>query len=133
MADHVALLRAISVGGHGKISMSDLRAKFAAAGFKDAQTLLQSGNVVFTGKGKPAQMEKALEAKAGTDVLVRTASELQKAIDANPFPAEARRDPSRFVVFFLKEPPDAGFEWPGPERMKLAGRELYIVYPNGQG
>jgi uncharacterized protein (DUF1697 family) len=130
---HVALLRAINVAGHGMISMADLRAKFAAAGFQDAQTLLQSGNVVFSGKGKPAQMEKAIEAKVGTDVLVRTAAEWAKIVAANPFRAEARNDPGRLVVMFLKDAPERAFEWPGPERMQLAGRALYVVYPNGQG
>lgn len=132
--DRVALLRAINVGGHGKLPMADLVQHFASAGFKDVKTLLQSGNVVFSGKGKPpAQLERALEAKVGTDVLVRTAAEWSEIVDANPFRAEAKSDPGRLLVMFLKSEPTADFEWPGPERMKRVGRQLYIVYPNGAG
>lgn len=132
--DRVALLRAINVGGHGKLPMSELLGHCASAGFKDAKTLLQSGNVVFDGKGKaPSQLERALEAKVGTDVMVRTAAEWNEVIAANPFRAEAKSDPGRLLVMFLKSEPDADFEWPGPERMKRIGRQLYIVYPNGAG
>jgi uncharacterized protein (DUF1697 family) len=132
--DRVALLRAINVGGHGKLPMAQLLQHCASAGFKDAKTLLQSGNVVFGGKGKStAQLERALEAKVSTDVVVRTAEEWREVVAANPYRAEAKSDPGRLLVMFLKSEPDADFEWPGPERMKRIGRQLYIVYPNGAG
>lgn len=132
--DRIAVLRAINVGGHGKLPMAQLLEHFAAAGFKDAKTLLQSGNVVFTGKGKsPAQLERALEAKVGTDVIVRTAEEWSEIVAANPFRAEAKSDPARLHVMFLKSEPEPDFEWPGPERMTRVGQQLYIVYPNGAG
>lgn len=132
--DHIALLRAINVGGHGKLPMAELVQHFASAGFKDVKTLLQSGNVVFSGKGKaPAQLERVLEAKVGTDVLVRTAEEWGEIVAANPFRAEAKSDPGRLLVMVLKSEPNTDFEWPGPERMKRVGRQLYLVYPNGAG
>lgn len=46
---HVALLRAVNVGGHNKIAMPDLCRFFADQGFGGARSLLQSGNVVFDG------------------------------------------------------------------------------------
>lgn len=40
-----------------------------------------------------------------TRYFVRSANEWQAAIDANPFPDVARRDPSHLVVMFLQDPP----------------------------
>ena len=131
--DRVALLRAINVGGHGKLPMAELLEHCASAGFREAKTLLQSGNVVFAGRGKSAQLERALEAKVATDVMVRTAAEWNDVVAANPFRAEAKSDPGRLLVMFLKSEPESDFAWPGPERMKRIGRQLYIVYPNGAG
>ena len=132
--DRVALLRAINVGGHGKLPMAELVQHFASAGFKDVKTLLQSGNVVFDGRGKaPLQLERALESNVGTDVFVRTPAEWEEVVAANPFRAEAKGDPGRLLVMFLKSEPEADFEWPGPERMKRIGRQIYIVYPTGAG
>lgn len=47
----VALLRGITVGGHKKIKMADLRALFRELVFGDMQTCIQSGNVVFDPAG----------------------------------------------------------------------------------
>jgi uncharacterized protein (DUF1697 family) len=44
----VALLRGINVGSSKRIAMADLRAMMAALGYRDAETLLQSGNVVYS-------------------------------------------------------------------------------------
>ena len=131
MATHVALLRGINVGGHKMLSMAALRETLEGAGYKDVKTLLQSGNVVFTAKKKVS--EAALEKLAGTDVIVRSAAEVQSVIDANPFPAEAKKDPGHLLVMFLKEPASVKLEWPGPERIHTNGRELYLYYPNGAG
>ena len=44
---HVALLRGINVGGKNRLPMAELRALFEAAGAREVETLIQSGNVVF--------------------------------------------------------------------------------------
>jgi uncharacterized protein (DUF1697 family) len=44
---YIALLRAVNVGGTGKLSMSDLKALCLDAGFADVRTYIASGNVVF--------------------------------------------------------------------------------------
>ena len=62
---HVALLRAVNVGGRGSLKMTDLRAVATGLGFTAVQTLLQSGNLVFEAKGKKAAaLEQALRAFA---------------------------------------------------------------------
>ena len=45
MTVHVALLRAVNVGGRS-LAMADLKAMLEALGLGQARTLLQSGNVV---------------------------------------------------------------------------------------
>jgi uncharacterized protein (DUF1697 family) len=50
MNTYVALLRAVNVGGTGKLPMADLKAMCDAAGFVQVQTYIASGNVVFKSK-----------------------------------------------------------------------------------
>jgi uncharacterized protein (DUF1697 family) len=141
---HVALLRAINVGGHNRIGMAPLRSFFADLGFDDPRTLLQSGNVVFGGRSR-AGLEAFLEAEARArlsldiDFLVRSAPELTDILRANPFPAEARTDPGHLLVMFLKSAPASAAvaalaaSIRGREVIHAQGRELYMVYPDGVG
>ena len=146
MTDYVALLRGINVGGHQKVSMSDLRGVIADGGFEDVRTLLQSGNVVFRGRGaRGADLEALLEAEVErrlglrTAFIVRSAREWQAVFEANPFPEYARLDPGRVAVTFLKDAPRSGgaealrAALTGREVMQIGGRELYVVYPDGMG
>jgi uncharacterized protein (DUF1697 family) len=140
MARYVALLRGINVGGHGKIAMADLRALMGALGFEDVATLLQSGNVVFTAKAtSPDQLvrvlEGALDAELGMSVkcLVRTGVEMRSVVDQNPL-AEVATDNARFLVTFLSSPlhgtPPDPAEF-APEQFRIAGREIYMWFPDG--
>ncbi|MCW5697082.1 MAG: DUF1697 domain-containing protein [Bauldia sp.] len=147
MPSHVALLRAVNVGGTGMVAMAALRDLFADLGFGAAKTLLQSGNVVFDGgRTAPAKLEATLEAEAlsrlglRTDFIIRTAAEWSGVVAANPFPDFARDNPKFLHVGFAKSAPDkaaiaaveeaiAGL----PEQVKMNGRESYIVYPGGAG
>ncbi|HVN74854.1 MAG TPA: DUF1697 domain-containing protein [Thermoanaerobaculaceae bacterium] len=143
---YIALLRAVNVAGHGKVGMADLRALFTRLGFEGARSLLQSGNLIFGAAGAaPAELESRLEAAAEarlglrTDFLVRSAGEWDEVVAANPFPAEAKRDPGRLVVLALKDaPPPARFAAlqaavVGREIVRGAGRHAYVTYPDGQG
>ncbi len=47
MAVIVSMLRGVNVAGHNKIKMEVLRALYESLGFRDAQTYVASGNVVF--------------------------------------------------------------------------------------
>ena len=136
----VALLRAINVGGTGKLAMSELCELCEAAGFLGVRTYIQSGNVVFTSplsadKVK-TKLEKALAAKLGKPygVLVRGGAEIATVLQRNPF---KRVEPTRVLVLFLDEPPDhdalAGLVIPGREEVKIDGREIFIHFPDGMG
>ena len=47
MAVFIALLRAVNVGGTGKLSMKELKAACEAAGLQNVSTYIASGNLVF--------------------------------------------------------------------------------------
>lgn len=140
MTKYVALLRAVNVGGTGKLSMADLKAMCREAGFDHVETYIASGNVVFDAKDSPAKVKSALEAKllayAGkpAGILVRTASEMKAVLEGNPFP---KHPPNFTVVIFLDEPPppDALDHAVGgtDEEMRLGAREIYVRYGAGMG
>lgn len=136
----VALLRAINVGGTGKLAMTELRQLCDEAGFKDCRTYIQSGNVVFRSalaeSSVKSKLEKAIAGHLGKPygVLVRSRSELQAIIKANPFRSA---EPNRVLVLFVDEPvpKDAlkGLPIPGREKVHAAGREIFIHFPDGMG
>jgi len=63
MTRYIALLRAVNVGGTGKLSMTDLKAICGEAGFDHVETYIASGNVVFEAEDPPAKVKSALEAR----------------------------------------------------------------------
>lgn len=140
MTAYVALLRAVNVGGTGKLPMGELKAMCEAAGYTRVETYIASGNVVFeskeTAKQVQARLEADLEAYAGkpVGVLVRTATEMVAVLAANPFPG---RDSSRTVAVFLNSAPprDAlkAVTRQANEEVRLGRREVYVYYPDGQG
>ena len=140
MPRYVALLRAVNVGGTGKLPMTELKAMCVDEGFTDVQTYIASGNVVFSSKlGAPkvkAALEKRLHAYAGkpVGVAVRSADEIAAVLKANPFP---KAPPNTTVAIFLDEPPpkDALKDIKGQqdEQMRLGKREIYVAYGSGMG
>jgi uncharacterized protein (DUF1697 family) len=140
MTTFVALLRAVNVGGTGKLPMADLKAMCSDAGFARVQTYIASGNVVFASKASKtavkSELEKRLLAYAGKPigVILRTGAEMQAVLDASPFPKAA---PNRTYAVFLDERPprDAVDHAVGvnDEEIRLGTREIYVCYPGGMG
>ncbi len=140
MNSFIALLRAVNVGGTGKLPMEDLRALCAAAGFRDARTYIASGNVVLRSAEGEAQVKRALEAvllgHAGkpVGVLVRTAAAMRAVLAANPF---ADSPPNRVVAIFLDDAPPADAlahaQHRRDERIALGRREIYVDYRDADG
>jgi uncharacterized protein (DUF1697 family) len=138
MTAFVALLRAVNVGGTGKLPMDDLKAFCAKLGFARVKTYIASGNVVFESAKSAAAVKAALEAEleayAGkkVGVMVRTAAEMRTVLAANPFPEAA---PNRTVTIFLDEPPprNALLDITGNagEEVRLGKREIYVHYGSG--
>ena len=101
MTAYVALLRAVNVGGTGKLPMAELVAMCEACGFARVRTCIASGNVVFDFNGPASHVKALLEARLAVfagkpvGVLVRTAAEMCEVLNADPFASAA---PSRAVA-----------------------------------
>lgn len=146
MPTFVGVLRAINLGSHNKIAMSDLRAMCEKLGYEDAKTLLLSGNIVFKSRvTSTAKLEAALEAASTrhlavtTDYFVRSAKEWQAAIDANPFHEEAKADPGHLLMMCLRHAPSEAqvtslrAVMKGPEIVEVVGKQAYFLYRAGIG
>ena len=137
---YVALLRAVNVGGTGKLAMSDLKAMCLEAGFADVETYIASGNVVFQAKMSSEQAKAALKERLRrhfgkpVGVVIRTADELAAILATNPFKKEPA---SKTIAIFLDEPPrsDALQHATGRQReeMRLGAREIFVHYVDGIG
>ena len=140
MTTYIALLRAVNVGGTGKLPMAELRSMCESAGFAHVRTYVASGNVVFecalSKTAVKAKLERCLADYAGkpVEVLIRTGKEMAAVVAANPFKAAA---PNRTVAIFLDEPPPAdsleSVTGRRSEAIALGVREIYVHYPDGIG
>jgi len=140
MTRYVALLRAVNVGGTGKLPMADLKKLCADAGFTAVESYIASGNVVFTSKAGEAAVKARLEAALHTyarkpvGVVIRTAAEMAGVVRQNPF---KREKPNYTYAIFLdgKPPRDALDTATGQsdEIVKLGAREIFVAYPSGMG
>ena len=135
MTAYVALLRAVNVGGTGKLPMNDLKRIAEVLGLENPRTFIASGNLIFSsGKDEAALLrllERALAEHMGKPVAVmlRTAAEMAAVADANPFGDAPGR---RVLVTFLPEAPpkdalEAARNVDG-ERLALGSREIYVDY-----
>src|SRR5512146_1967821 len=135
---HIALLRGINVGTAKRIAMADLRAVVESVGYGDVQTVLNSGNVIYSARGSArtsaARIERALPLGTGVSARVAgiTAAERSQAIAGNPLEVT---DPSRFLVLFFVDPADikralpvAREDWM-PERIAVGARAVYLWHP----
>ena len=140
MTAFIALLRAVNVGGTGKLQMSELKAMCEELGFGQVKTYIASGNVVFTSRKSEAAiksaLEKRLQAYAGkpVGVAVRSAAEMAQILADNPFP---RAKPDRTVAIFLDDKPPkdtlSSVRGQKAEEIKLGRREIYVHYGDGMG
>jgi uncharacterized protein (DUF1697 family) len=140
MSSFVALLRAVNVGGTGKLPMSDLKKICEELGFAAVRTYIASGNVVFATRKSEAAIKAALEkrleafARKPVGVLVRSAAEMAQVLADNPFPDAA---PNRTMAVFLDRAPPSdtlvGVRGQRDEQILLGRREIYIHYGEGMG
>lgn len=83
----VALLRAVNLGSRNKVPMAQLRLALAADGYRDVQTLIASGNVVFDhDRPSAAALERLIADEFGviTTVVLRSAAEIRRLAAAKP-------------------------------------------------
>lgn len=138
MKAYVALLRAVNVGGTGKLPMSELTAMCQDLGLHKVRTYIASGNVVFSSDADEADIKARLEARlqayAGkpVGVLIRSADEMTGVLARNPF---SDKPGNRTVALFVDGPipADALTDARGvqDELMQLGQREIYVFYGDG--
>jgi uncharacterized protein (DUF1697 family) len=146
MAVIISMLRGVNVGGHNKIKMEALRALYESLKLREAQTYVQSGNVIFrTDEWDLARLAKriedGIEKKFGfrPDVILRTAAEMREVVARNPFAKRRGIEPGKLLVSFLASDPEEEGRAKvrqmkcDPEEMRIEGREIYIYFPNGAG
>ena len=137
----IALLRAVNVGGTGKLPMAELKAMAEELRFEGVRTYIASGNLLFDAGGLSeaavkAKLERRLAdyARKSVGVMVRSADEMAQVAAENPF---AKEPGNRVVAIFLDEaPPKSALtdhKNLADERIALGRREIYVHYPEGQG
>lgn len=140
MTRYVALLRAVNVGGRGKLAMADLKRLCEDLGFCQVRTYIASGNVVFASDQEAASVRETLQARLASHmgkpagVVLRTAEQMAAALRNNPFAGE----PGQKVAVLFSEtayPEDVldRVSGLGSEKLAVNGRELYVFYPDGMG
>lgn len=140
MTSYIALLRAVNVGGTGKLAMEDLKAMCEADGFRSVRTYIASGNVVLESplseKAVKKKLESRLLAHAGkpVGVIVRTAKEMADVLARNPFP---NAPGNRTVAIFLDSAPPANVldtvSGRVDEDVRVGLREIYVRYGENMG
>lgn len=146
MPAYVVLLRAVNVGGYGKLSMADFRKTLSSIGLRNIETYIQSGNAIVDTNQSGAQVGKTVFAAllkltgAPVDVIVRTHDQLDRLIRENPFHVEAV-DGTRVHVAFLSGPAGPAARaaldqivarYPDRrDRYHLAGDHIYFHFPDG--
>lgn len=133
--------------GHNSIKMIDLQTLYRKLGYNDAETYIQSGNVIFSSIADLAaseissKIERAIRERFNYEirVMIRKVEEIKKLEFVNPFLKMDNFDPSKMAVLFLdQEPSEAqvqkvmNIDYP-PDKFKIAGSEIFIYCPNGFG
>lgn len=141
MAEYIALLRGINVGGSKPIKMDALRNEFESLGFERVRTVLTSGNVLFEAKGTDRhavtrKIKDKLEKTFGhdTSVILRTRREVFDLVDSNPFEYVKITPKTRLYVTFFMEKPRSELKIPcvrsrvyGQTPIDHIGKEVLVV------
>jgi uncharacterized protein (DUF1697 family) len=135
-----AFLRAVNVGGTGKLPMTELKGMCESLGFVNVKTFIASGNVVFETTLSAAKAKSALEATVikylgkPVGLFIRDKAALEAMIGSNPF---AKAEGHRLMVILLDASPsklmvDAA-RFKVDEEIALGDQCLYVHYPLGMG
>ncbi len=143
MTTFVILLRGVIPSGKNKVPMSQLREELEEAGFTNVRTYIQSGNALvdtgLTAQEVEEQVHSIIKTRIGADltVIARTGTQLDEALDGNPF--TTGYDISRvFFVIFGEEPPekkvrDLVSQDISPEKLVFGKNAAYMYIPGQYG
>lgn len=140
MPTYIALLRAVNVGGTGKLPMAELRAACTAQGFTNVRSYLASGNLVLESRLGAAKVREALESLVSellgkpATVLLRREADLAALLEALPF---TEHDGAKVLLLFtetqIRERALTELATPDGEQLVAIGSTLCIYFPNGMG
>jgi uncharacterized protein (DUF1697 family) len=143
MPRYAAFFGSINVGGN-RLLMADLREALEREEFEEVETVVASGNVLFSHDERPSEglsekLAYVLRDRFGIDsfAAVRSREEVQAAIEDNPFRGQGA-DKAVHTVFLAGQPTQAQFDTlladhagRGNERLALGDRALYIDFVDG--
>jgi uncharacterized protein (DUF1697 family) len=142
---YVALLGSITVGGN-RLKMAELREALEREEFEDVETVVASGNVLFSHDERPSEglaekLAYVLRERFEIDTFaaVRSTEEVRAAIEDNPF--HGKGEDGLVHTHFLSGQPDqpqfdkmvADYAGRGPEKLALGDRALFVDYVDGVG
>jgi len=140
MTRYIALLRAVNVGGTGKLPMTDVRSMCRDAGFTRVETYIASGNVIFESERAASKVKAEIEArfqaysKKPVGAALRTVADMAAVLKAKQFP---KAEPKFTNAIFLdhRPPRDALDHVTGQadEELRLGDREIFVHYASGMG
>jgi uncharacterized protein (DUF1697 family) len=129
MAQHIAFLRSINVGGHRKIPMAPLRAIcLGIGGVCDVRSYIASGNLVVTGdhplNALAADIQSAIASNFAmtVPVVVLDAHQMRQVLASCPFSAEAG---NKVHGFLCLEPP--AIDQARIDKLKRPSEQLIVI------
>jgi uncharacterized protein (DUF1697 family) len=141
MIRYVALLSCINVGGN-RLKMAELREALEREEFEDVETVVASGNVLFSHDERPSdglaeKLAYVVRDRFGIDTFaaVRSRAELKAAIEDNPFVKDG--EAKQVHTVFLDRPLEQGAfkafakSYDGPERLAPGKREFFVDFRDG--
>jgi uncharacterized protein (DUF1697 family) len=145
MDTYISILRGINVSGHNKIKMDALKKLYEDIGFKQVQTYIQSGNVLFREKksdgwilGKKISEKIAEMFGFAVPVLVKDLAEMETVLNNNPFVNERNSDIKTLHVTFLSRVPEPAdiaklSVQAGNDEFIISSNVIYLYCPDGYG
>jgi uncharacterized protein (DUF1697 family) len=146
MATYISILRGINVSGYKTIKMDALKNMYEGMGFKNVQTYIQSGNVIFQhSETEIKKLEKKIAKKISEQfsfevpVIVRTLEELNQIVNTNPFINDPAKDEAHLHVTFLSALPEKNHIEKilevkyNTDDIAILDKAIYLHCPNGYG
>lgn len=140
MTVFVALVRAVNVGGTGKLPMAELKQMCVDRGYQNVQTYITSGNVVFKTDEPAGKVKKSLESSIsgyvgkGMTVFVKTLAEMKEILKGNPF---ADKPGNQVYAIFVDSALDkttlSDVRHQADEEIILGNKVIYVYYGEGMG
>ena len=146
MAIYISLLRGINVSGQKTIKMDALKKIYEELNFRNVQTYIQSGNVIFQDSDSDCiDLEQKISNRIkgyfgfNIPVIVLNIERLKALIKNNPYIAEGSKEISHLYVTILtshSEGPDIqGISQnnSSEDEFTLTDEAVYLYCPNGYG